>query len=76
MSRCSGDGFPRDSALTLPLLSVAGFSVPTTESCVEDVEEVGQDDVEQLVEKPGTTNGTLFDVLQLIFLPFWVRCGF
>ena len=53
-----GNGFPRDSALILPLLSVAGFSVPITESCDEDVEEVGVDDVEELVNKPGTTNGT------------------
>ena len=31
-------GFPRNSALILPLLSIAGFSVPITESCDEDVE--------------------------------------
>ena len=29
-----------------------------TESCDEDVEEVDVDDVEELVDKPGTTNGT------------------
>ena len=51
-------GFPRSSSLTLPLLSAAGFSVPITESCVEDVEEEGVDDVEELVDKPGKKNGT------------------
>ena len=29
-----------------------------TVSCDEDVEEVGEDDVEEFVDKPGTTNGT------------------
>ena len=52
------NGFPRDSALILPLLSAEGFSVLVTESCNEDVEEVGEDDVEELVDKPRTTNGT------------------
>ena len=53
-------GFP--SSLVLPLLSVAGFSVylltSNAESYDEDVEEVGVDDVEEFVDKPGTTNGT------------------
>ena len=68
------DGFPRDSSLIVSLLSVAGFSVPITESRDEDAEEVGEDDVEKLVDKPGTTSGTEFDLLRLIFLPFLVRC--
>ena len=34
------------------------------------------DEVEELVDKPGTTNGALFDVSQWIFLPFLMRCGF
>ena len=42
-----------------------------TESCDEDVEEVGVDDVEELVDKPRTTNATKFDLLQPSFLPFW-----
>ena len=54
----SRNGFPRNPVLILPLLSAAGFSVPITESCDEDLEEVGGDDVEELVDKPGTTNGT------------------
>ena len=40
----------------------AGFSVylltSNTESCDEDVEETGEDEVEELVDRPGTTNGT------------------
>ena len=52
------DGFLRDSSLTISLLSVAGFSVQTTVSCDEDVEEAGEDEVEEPVERPGTTNGT------------------
>ena len=72
--------FHLNSSLVLPLLSVAGFSVylltSNTESCDEDVEEVGVDGVEELVDKPGTTNGAQFDVLQSMFLPDLVRCGF
>ena len=36
----------------------AGFSVLITVSCDEDVEETGEDEVEELVDMPGTTNGT------------------
>ena len=59
-----------------PLLSAAGFSVPITESCDEDVGEIGVDDMQKLIDKPGTTNGTKFDILQSILLLFLVRCGF
>ena len=58
VSAGSCNRFHRNSALILPLLSIAGFSVLITVSCDEDVEEVGVDDVEELVDKPGTTNGT------------------
>ena len=51
------DEFHRDSSLILPLISVAGFSVLITVSCDEDVEEAAEDEVEELVGKPGTTNG-------------------
>ena len=55
-------GFPCSSSLVLPLLSGAGFSVylstSNTESCDEDVEEIGVGVVEELVDKPGNTNGT------------------
>ena len=45
-----------------------------TESSDED--EVGVGVVEELVDKPGTTNGTEFQIfLQSILLPFLVRCG-
>ena len=53
------DGFPRDSSLIISLLSVAGFSVLTTASCDEDVDEVGEDEVEGLVDRRGTTDGSL-----------------
>ena len=70
----------RNSSLVLPLLSGTGFSAyrltSNTESCDEDDEEVGVGVVEELVDKPGTTNGTSFDMLQSNLLPFLVRCGF
>ena len=71
-----GNGFDRDSSLILPLPSAAAFSVPSAESCDEDDDEVGEGVVEELVDKPGTTNGRWFDILQSILLPFLVRCGF
>ena len=58
VSAGSCNGFTRNSALILSLLVAAGFSVPITESCDEDVEEVGEDEVEELVDRLGTTNGT------------------
>ena len=53
----------RSSSFVLPLLSGTGFSVylftSSAESCDEDDEEVGEGVVEEeLVNKPGTTNGT------------------
>ena len=39
---------PHDSSLIVSLLSVAGFSVLITVSCDEDVEEAGEDEVEEL----------------------------
>ena len=57
---CSG--FPCSSSLVLPLLSGTGFSVylltSNTESCDEDDGEIGVGVVKELVDKPGTTNGT------------------
>ena len=48
-----------------------------TESCDEDDEEVGVGVVGELVQKPGTTNGTQFEkLLQSMLLPFLVRCVF
>ena len=47
-----------------------------TESCDEDVEEVGVDVIEEFVDKPGTTNGTQFHILQSILLPFFGEIWF
>ena len=48
-----------------------------TESCDEDDDEADEGVVEEeLAVVPGTTNGTQFDFLQQIILPFLVRCGF
>ena len=52
------DEFPRTSSLILSLLVDAGYSVEVPVSCDEDVGEVGEDAVEELVDRPGTTNGT------------------
>ena len=58
----SCNGFPRSSSLVLPLLPGTGFSVypltSNTESCDEDDDEVDVGVVEELEDKPGTTNGT------------------
>ena len=45
-------------------------------SCDDDVGEVGEDELEELVDGIGATNGTQFAVLQSIFLPCLMRCGF
>ena len=54
--RCNGSSRANDSSLVLSLILVAGISVSVTVSCDEDVGEVVE--VEELVDKPGTTNGT------------------
>ena len=54
----SCDGFSCNSTLILSHLSFAGFPVPITEPFDEDVEEVDDDEVEELVDRPGTTKGT------------------
>ena len=60
MDSCSGS--PPSSPLVLPLLSSTGFSVylltSNAETCDEDDEEVGAGVEEELVDKPGITNGT------------------
>ena len=43
---------------------------------IKDDDKVGVGVVEELVVKPGTTNGTQIDMLQSILLPFSVRCSF
>ena len=70
----------RNSSLVLPLRSITGFSVylltSNTESCDEDVEEVGVGVVKELVDKTGTTSGTSFDILQSFLLPFFGEMWF
>ena len=44
-------------------------------SCLIGVREV-DDDTEEEVDKPGTTRGTKFSVLQIIRIPSLMRCGF
>ena len=52
------DEFPRTSSLILSLLVDAGCSVRVTMSCDRDVGEVGEDELEEIVDRPGTTKGT------------------
>ena len=59
----SCSGFHRSSPHVLPLLFGTGFSVylltSNTESCDDDDDEkVDESVIEELVDKPGTTNGT------------------
>ena len=44
-------------------------------SCFKSVLEVDEDPEEEL-DKPGTTRGTKFSVLQILRIPFLMRCGF
>ena len=44
-------------------------------SCLEGVFEVDEDPEDEL-DKPGTTIGTKFSVLQIIRIPSLMRCGF
>ena len=78
MDSCSGS--PRSSPLVLPLHSGTGFSVylltSNAESCDEDDGEVGESVVEEELAVKRTTNGTQFDLLQSMLLPFLMRCGF
>ena len=49
---------PRTSSLTLSFLVDAGCCVGVAASFDEDVRDVGGDELEELVDRPGTTNGT------------------
>ena len=66
--------FPPTFSLILSLVD-AGCSVGVTASCDEDVADVGEDELDELVDRLGTTNGTQFAVLHSIFLPLLMRCG-
>ena len=50
--------FPRTSSLMLSLLVDAGCYVGSAVSCDVAVGNVGEDELEELVDRPGTTNGT------------------
>ena len=50
--------FPCTSSLILSLLVDAGCSVGVTVSCDEDVGDEGEGELEELVDRPGTTKGT------------------
>ena len=52
------DGFPCDSPLIISLLSVPGFPMLIIGSGDQDVEEAGENDAEEFVNKPERTNGT------------------
>ena len=57
ISADSCDGSLRADSLVLSLLLVAGIYLSVV-YCDEDVGEVGEDEVEDLVDKPSTTNDT------------------
>ena len=52
------DEFPRTSSLMLSILVDVGCSVGVTVFCDEDVGEVGEDELQVLVVRPGTTKST------------------
>ena len=45
-------------SVSADLLVDAGYSVEVTVSCDEDIGEVGEDELEELVDRPRTTTGT------------------
>ena len=47
-----------------------------TVSCGEDVGDEGVAELEEPVDRPGTTIGTQFAVLHFLRLPFLMSCGF
>ena len=52
------DGLTRTVPLVLSLLVDAGCNVGITASCNTDVGDLGVAEIEELVDKPGTTIGT------------------
>ena len=69
-------GFPVAPHSYFHFFLLRDFQVSMTESCDEDVEEVGVDDVEERRSTRDNEYVALFDVLQSVFLPFFlVRCG-
>ena len=70
------DRFPCAGSLTLSLLVDAGCCVRVTASCDEDVGDVGEDELEEHVDRRGTTNDTWFAVLHSIFLAIFDEMWF
>ena len=66
----SCDGRHRTVLLVLSLLVDAECIVGITASCGTEVKDVGVAELEEPVDKPGTTIGTYCSVLHCIFLPF------
>ena len=62
--------------LVLSLLVDEGCCVRTTASGDNDVGDVGVAELEEPVDRPGTTIGTKFAVLHFIRLPSLMSCGF
>ena len=60
----------------LSLLVDVGCNVGTTASCNTDVGDAGVAELEEPVDRPGTTIGTWFSVLHFIRLPSLMSCGF
>ena len=76
VSAGSCNGFLRNSARIIPLPSIAGFSVLITESCDEDVEEVGEDEWRNSLTNHGQRMVRSLIYCNQFSCPFWVRCRF
>ena len=72
----SRDRSPNARLLVLSLRVVAGRNAETSESCGKDAGDVCVVELEEPVDKPGTTIGTSFSVLHCIRLPSSMSCGF
>ena len=66
-----------DTGVSTSLFSDTESPLDDVDSCDEDGDEADEDVVEEeLADIPGNTNGTQFNILQSILLPFLMRCGF
>ena len=71
----SGDRSLHAWLLVLSLRVDAGRNVDTEESCGSDAGDVSVAELEDLVDKPGTTIGTQFSLLHCIRLPSSLSYG-
>ena len=69
-------GSPRTCLSTLSLDTIAGRWSEWSTSWLEGVVGVEVDELEEVVDKPGTTIGTKFSVLHCIRIPFLMSCVF